>query len=126
MEVRGRRVSTRFVPLGRFWGDGVREFGADAWFADTYHGSRLAQHATAHLWFAFLLERNSRGLTFAKLPTQRRLDESDQGDGASAGVVKWLETRVWELFLDFPNQTNHRDRQKGRGATPKEARALRS
>lgn len=101
VDVDGRRVSIRFIPLGRFWADGVRQFGAKTWYADPYHGSRQAQYATGCLWFTFLLERDPRGLTFAKLPTDRDLAESERDDQANAELVDWTQRRVWELFLEF-------------------------
>lgn len=98
LQVKGNPPSVLYVPLARFWADGVARFGADAWWADNVHGSRLAHYATGCLWFTFLFDRDPRGVPFSRLPEYSGLDESKRDMVVPIEAVTWIQNRAWELY----------------------------
>jgi hypothetical protein len=98
LRVNGVPPPVLYVPLARFWADGVARFGADAWWADSVHGSRLAHYATGCLWFTFLFDHDPRGVSFSRLPEHFGLDESKRDMVVSTEAVTWIQNRAWELY----------------------------
>ena len=98
LQVNGDSPSVLYVPLARFWADGVARFGEEAWWADSVHGSRLAHYATGCLWFTFLFERDPRGISFSRLPEYPGLDESKRNMVVPTETVTWIQNRAWELY----------------------------
>ena len=76
-------------------GGGAR-FGVEAWFADSVHGTPLAQHGSGCLFFTFITGQDPRKNGYLDLHAEARFRESE----LSREEADWLRERVGVLYQE--------------------------
>ena len=96
MEIAGKKHPVILVPTGSLWSEGVARFGVEAWFADSVHGTPLAQHGSGCLFFTFITGQDPRKNGYLDLHAEARFRESE----LSREEADWLRERVWVLYQE--------------------------
>jgi len=87
MRINDEQHSILLVPVGLLRIDGTEEFGVDAWWADRFHGTELAEYATGCMLYAYITKNDPRTNTF--------------GDNATQEQAEWIKNRVWWYRTNF-------------------------
>jgi hypothetical protein len=94
MVIDGKRHPIILAPTGLLWAEGVDQFVIDAWFANTVHGTPLAQHASVCLFFTFITEVDPRESAYVDLHVEERFPDKK----LTPDQAVWLRERIWSLY----------------------------
>ncbi len=96
LEIKGKKHPIILVPTGVLWAEGAERFGVNTWFADSVHGTPLAQHASGCLFFTFITGKDPRKNVHVDLFSERRFPARK----LSVQQAKWLRDQVWALYRE--------------------------
>lgn len=101
MMIGGSRHPVILVPTGLFWMDAMHKFGLESWYADSAHGTSLAQYATGALFYTYLTGRDPRQNVFAELPVPWRAPDDAPKEFVPATQAEWVKNLAWWYYSHY-------------------------
>ncbi len=98
MEIGGSRHEVILVPASFLWGDAVKKYGVEGWYANPGHGNALARFASGCMLYTYLTGRDPRENDFRALPQNWDTRAESPAAVVSEEDAEWIKRQVWLYY----------------------------
>jgi len=98
MKIGGRRHRVILVPARFLWGDAVKKYGVEGWYANPGHGNALARYASGCMLYTYLTGEDPRENRFTGLPLDWDQAENSPVVQVPQEDADWIKSQVWLYY----------------------------
>lgn len=98
LEIGGKRHEVNLVPASFLWGDAVKKYGVEGWYANPGHGNALARFASGCMLYTYLTGKNPSDNSFTELPLAWDQAEGTLANQVSKEDAEWIKNQVWLYY----------------------------
>lgn len=98
MKIGGKRHRVILVPARFLWGDAVKKYGVEGWYANQGHGNALARFASGCMLYTYLTGKDPRENRFVGLPLDWDQAESSPVVQVPREDADWIKSQVWLYY----------------------------
>lgn len=98
MKIGGKRYRVILVPARFLWGDAVKKYGVEGWYANPGRGNALARFVSGCMLYTYLTAKDPRENRFVGLPLDWDQVESSTVVQVPWEDADWIKSQVWLYY----------------------------